>query len=120
VPNFTLNSGTTAEKLAKTIRGLLFFAAPCMCVHHCQLRPANITILTVDTVMICITWTLIVMAVLLREETQDAGWLCPRSTEKLESIHYIVRFPSASLNEQWQVTLLLRHLCLLEISYQCS
>jgi len=29
VPNFTLNSGTTAEKLAKTIRGLLFFAAPC-------------------------------------------------------------------------------------------
>jgi len=30
VPNFTLNSGTTAEKLAKTIRGLLFFAAPCI------------------------------------------------------------------------------------------
>ena len=29
MPNFTLNSGTTAEKLAKTIRGLLFFAAPC-------------------------------------------------------------------------------------------
>jgi len=25
-----LNSGTTAEKLAKTIKGLLFFAAPCM------------------------------------------------------------------------------------------
>ena len=28
VPNFTLNSGTTAEKLAKTIRGLLFLPHP--------------------------------------------------------------------------------------------
>jgi len=31
VPNFTLNSGATAEKLAKNFMGY-FFAAPCTCI----------------------------------------------------------------------------------------
>ena len=55
----------------------------------------------------------IVVAVLQRGEKRDAGWLCPQSTEKLESIHYIVRFLLVSLKEQWQVIFLLSGLCLL-------
>ena len=52
MPNFTLNSGTTAEKLAKTIKGLLFLPHPvdsasnfllmgiisfyfCFIIYHC-------------------------------------------------------------------------------------
>jgi len=34
VPNFTLNSGTTAEKLANTIRGLLFLPHPVETQHE--------------------------------------------------------------------------------------
>jgi len=37
VPNFTLNSGTTAEKLAKKTLGGNFLAAPCMfSVRNCS------------------------------------------------------------------------------------
>jgi len=60
------------------------------------------------------------MTVLPRKEKLDDDWLCPQSTEKLESIQYIVRFLLVSLKEQWQVIFLLCSLCLHKMPYQST